>query len=305
MPPDPRFVLTAGDYTATVSAVGGALVSLRHGERDLVLSVDSDGYPLPKFRGVALAPWPNRIADGRYRFGGEDHQLPINEVERGCALHGLLAWTTWQVDSAEPDRVVLTDTVRPRPGYPFTVQVRADFHLTSVGLAIELSAANTGGRTAPVGLSLHPYLVAGAGPVDDWFFQLPADTVLDVEPDRLLPRGPKPVADTSFDFRNGRRIGATEIDHAYTGIAFGSDGARARLVDEHGNGVEMTWDARSRWVQVHTTDLPASPLHRRGLALEPMTCPPDAFNSGTDLISLEPGGQAGWQCALAAAGGRA
>ncbi len=303
MAPDPRFVLTAGEYTATVSRVGGALVSLRFGERDLVLSVDSDGFPLPKFRGVALAPWPNRIADGRYRFGGEDHQLPINEVERGCALHGLLTWTTWQVESAEPDRVVLTDTVQPRPGYPFTVEVRADYHLAEDGLAIELSATNTGSRPAPLGLSLHPYLVAGGGRVDDWVFELPADTVLDVDPDRLLPRAPKPVAGTPFDFRSGRRIGATEIDHAYAGVTFDGSGARASLVDQHGDGVQMTWDDRSRWVQVHTTDLPGSPLHRRGLALEPMTCPPDAFNSGTDLIALDPGGRAGWRSALAAVGG--
>ncbi|HWU31187.1 MAG TPA: galactose mutarotase, partial [Microbacterium sp.] len=56
------------------------------------------------------------------------------------------------------------------------------------------------------------------------------------------------------------------------------------------------WDAGCPWVQVHTADLPDPAASRRGLAVEPMTCPPDAFNSGTDLIVLEPGAAhtAGW-----------
>jgi aldose 1-epimerase len=304
MASDPRFVLTAGEYTATVSAVGAALVSLRLGDRDLVLSLDDGAYPLPKYRGAVLAPWPNRIADGRYRFGGEDHQVPINEVERGCALHGLLAWTTWQPERADRDHLVLTDTVWPRPGYPFTVAVRADYLLTPSGLAVELTATNAGDRPAPLGLSLHPYLVAPGDRVDDWTLTLGARSVLDVDPGRLLPRELKPVADTSFDFRSGRTIGATEIDHAFTDVAFEGGHAVARLVDRDGVGVQMGWDDGSPWVQVHTTDAPESPVHRRCLAVEPMTCPPNAFASGTDVISLDPGGVATWHCTLSAVGHR-
>src|SRR5689334_4958636 len=250
MPTDPRFSLAAGDYTATVSAVGAALVSLRLDERDLVRSVDDGGYPVPKYRGAVLAPWPNRIADGRYLFGGEEHQVPINEVGRGCALHGFLSWTTWQVAHATADTLVLTDTVWPRPGYPFTVEVRAEYRLTDIGLALELTAGNAGTATAPLGLSLHPYLVAPGDRVDDWTFELAAETVLDVDPDRLLPRERRAVAGTSLDFRTARTIGATEIDHAYTDLDFTAGGVSASLVDASGTGVRMTWDERSRWVQV-------------------------------------------------------
>jgi aldose 1-epimerase len=43
-------------------------------------------------------------------------------------------------------------------------------------------------------------------------------------------------------------------------------------------------------VQVHTGDLPEAPAAGRiGLAVEPMTCPPGAFNSGTDVITLGAG----------------
>ncbi len=42
-------------------------------------------------------------------------------------------------------------------------------------------------------------------------------------------------------------------------------------------------------MQVHTADRPDPDDDRVGLAVEPMTCPPDALNSGTDLVVLAPG----------------
>jgi aldose 1-epimerase len=52
-------------------------------------------------------------------------------------------------------------------------------------------------------------------------------------------------------------------------------------------------------VQVHTGDRPEPADHRRGLAVEPMTCPPDAFTSGVDLVHLGPGEshEASWSIA--------
>jgi aldose 1-epimerase len=92
-------------------------------------------------------------------------------------------------------------------------------------------------------------------------------------------------------------IAAVKIDHAFTDIAFGNDGrARLLLRDPGGTGVGMAWDKNCQWVQVHTGDKKPPAPNRVGLAVEPMTCPPDAFNNGLDLIHLVPGAkhQAGW-----------
>jgi aldose 1-epimerase len=181
--------------------------------------------------------------------------------------------------------------------------VRADYQLTDAALEIELSATNVGSTAAPLGLSLHPYLTAPGDAVDDWTFRLPAETVLEVDSERLLPRGRRAVAGTPFDFRAGRRIADTEIDHAFTDVAFAPDGAAsATLVDDDGRGVRMSWDRRSPWVQVHTTDVPGGRVHRRCLAVEPMTCPPDAFNSGIDVLRLAPRESAAASCSLSAVG---
>jgi len=288
--------LAAGDYHVSISPVGASLATLTHRGRELVLPGEGDP-PRPLFRGAVLAPWPNRIADGRYTFRGRRYQVPVNELDRQCALHGLVAWTGWTPVSAESDRLSLMTTIHPQPGYPHRVQVHTEYVLDGDrGLTIVVTGRNLSQATAPWGVSIHPYIVAGPGPVDDWTLHLDAAEVLEVEPERLLPRGRRPVDGTGFDFRQPRRIGAAAIDHAFTGIGFdGSGFAVATLTsgDRSGGtgGVRMTWDTRCRWVQVHTTDLPGDPHHRSGLALEPMTCPPDAFNSGDGLIALPPGRQ--------------
>lgn len=68
-----------------------------------------------------------------------------------------------------------------------------------------------------------------------------------------------------------------------------------RVTDADGAGVEMTWDAACPWVQIHTADSVAGlPGHRAGLAVEPMTCAPDAYNAerydyDAGLLVVEPG----------------
>lgn len=43
------------------------------------------------------------------------------------------------------------------------------------------------------------------------------------------------------------------------------------------------------YLQVCSGDTLAAPRRRTGLAVEPMSCPPDAFNSGEGLVALGPG----------------
>lgn len=191
--------------------------------------------------------------------------------------------------------MTLGHRVLPRTGYPFEVEVVAAYTLDDRGLSCSVTARNTGQRPAPYGVAQHPYLVAGHGRVDDWTLDLPAEKVLEVTAERLIPTGLRDVAGSEFDFRKARTIGATALDHTFTSLATADDGlVHARVTNPDGSGVECLWDpATLPWVQVHTADLPDPAESRRGLALEPMTCPPDAFNSGTDLVVLEPGGAHG------------
>ncbi|WP_417509009.1 aldose 1-epimerase family protein [Microbacterium sp.] len=298
-----QLTLVGHGYEAAIASVGASLRMLRHvapGQpgRDLIVPFDADEVR-PAYRGATLAPWPNRVVDGSYSFGGAEHQLALTEPSRGHALHGLLAWTEFADRVVEDDRVVLAATIEPQLGYPFRVEVEVEYRLDSDGLNQTVSARNLGADAAPWGTGPHPYLVggpatgSGAGRVDEWTLTLPASEVLTVTPDRLSPVAVESVDQhPEWDFREPRKIGDVFIDHAFTDLAAKDGVTEVRVVGSDGHGVAMTWDERCPWVQVHTADLPDAAKSRIGLAVEPMTCPPDAFNSGVDLIVLEPGAEA-------------
>ncbi|MCT9933376.1 aldose 1-epimerase family protein [Planotetraspora sp. A-T 1434] len=283
MTPLPGYTLLGGGYHAVISERGGALRSLRHGDRDLVTAWGED-EPIPYYSGTLLAPWPNRVAGGAYTFGGARHGLTVNEPERGHALHGLAAdrpWTCAEFLSAEDEHgfVRLTHTVEPAPGYPFRIALEVRYALSAEGLTTTLTATNIGETAAPYGCGSHPWLLAGAD-VRDYELDLPASRVL-LTDESLAPRAVEDVAATPYDFRSPRVIGDTAIDNAFTGLTTG----RIRLRGPDGE-VEVLWDAAAMpWVQICT----GTGLAHRGLAVEPMTCPPDAFNSGIDLVVLKPG----------------
>lgn len=287
-----HFGLTAGDYHATIASVGASLRTLEHRGRPLVVPFDAEEVR-PAFRGATLAPWPNRVVDGRYAFGGVEQQLAITEPSRGHALHGLAAWLDFVAIDRSASSVTFSATIEAQTGYPHRVDVVVAFELDEGGLHTTVTATNTGHDDAPWGTGPHPYLVAGDGKVDDWTLTLPAATVLTVTEDRLIPVALADVAteaDGVFDFREPRAIADTFIDHAFTGLERDeTDTATVWVHAADGSGVAMSWHDACAWVQVHTADTDDRETNRVGLAVEPMTCPPDAFNSGTDLIVLAPG----------------
>jgi aldose 1-epimerase len=289
-----RIDLEHGPYRASIASVGASLRVLQHEARDLVVPFGVDQVR-PAYRGATLAPWPNRVVDGVYAFEGEEQQLALTEPSRGHALHGLASWLDFAVAHRTPEEVVLTAVIPAQAGYPHRLELEVAYRLDDDGLEQRVTAVNTGDTPAPYGTGPHPYLVAGPAPLEEWTLSLPAGEVLSVTPDRLIPVDVVAVAEDeggAFDFREPRTIGETAIDHAFTGLDRSAEGtATVTVTDPGGTGVAVTFGRECGWVQVHTADTdPERP--RQGLAVEPMTCAPDAFNSGRDLLVLAPAGSA-------------
>jgi aldose 1-epimerase len=280
-----QYAIAHGGYRATIASVGASLRELTFEGRDLVVPFDA-GELRPNYRGATLAPWPNRVTDGRYEFGGDAFQLALTEPARGHALHGLASWLDFSLVSSADDSVTLEATIEPQAGYPWRVLVSVTNTLTDDGLATTVTATNLSDSAAPFGTGPHPYLVAGPGRVDDWTLELPAAPVLQVTPDRLVPTEQLDVDAVDFDWRTPRPIGDTFVDHAFTDLSPDAKGVTTVRLLSGETGVEMSWGPECPWVQIHTADQPDPERSRLGLAVEPMTCPPDAFNSGTDLIML-------------------
>ena len=276
------------DQRVTVSETGGGLRTYTASGHDIL-----DGYgpeePAQSGRGQVLIPWPNRLEDGTYEFDGEWHQLPLTEPERGNAIHGLVRSAQWQTMEREEGRVVMTYSLRPQSGYPFSLDLRIEYRLSAEGLHVETTATNVGAEACPYGAGAHPYVTVGTPTVDAAVLRIPARTVLESD-ERGLPTGRVPVAGTDRDFLAPRPIGSTLLDHCFTDLERDDDGiARVRLRDPDSGRVVTVWVDRSYpYVMVFTGD-PLPDVARRSLAVEPMTCPPNAFRTGEALIRLEPG----------------
>ena len=283
-----QYRLRNSGYEAVIASVGASLRVLTKCGRDLVVRY-AEHEVRPAYSGAILAPWPNRIGRGLYTENGVELQLPLTEPARGHALHGLVAWADFEAVDVSEDAVTLRTSITPQWGYPHRVLVSVAYRLTEAGLGVTVRATNMGSSTAPVGLGSHPYLVGGEGRVDDWLVRIPAAVVMLVD-EALMPVCVEPVSDTAFDFRLSHPVGDLFIDHAFTGLIPDADGRhRVQVLAANGTGVEISWGGGMPWLQIHTADNPDPRMSRLGLAVEPMTCPPDAFNSGTDVIRVEPG----------------
>jgi galactose mutarotase-like enzyme len=291
LPTGTQHELTHRDQTAVVTEMGATLRSYVVAGRPVLDGFAAGDRP-DGGRGQVLAPWPNRVRDGRYVFGGEELQLALSEVPARNAIHGLVRWVGWDLAERGDDWVSLTTTVWPQSGYPFLVRLRSTYRLDDDGLHVTLHARNDGDRPAPYGVGQHPYFTVGV-PVDETVLTVPATRRL-LTDDRGNPAGTEAVAGTAYDFTTARAVGDLPLDTAYSALDRGSD-SRAVVRLEHpagGSGVAVWMDEAARHLQVFTGDTLPDPARRRqGLAVEPMSCPPGAFRSGTDLVVLDPGDQ--------------
>ncbi|WP_461188512.1 aldose-1-epimerase [Arthrobacter sp. Z4-13] len=277
-------ILEAGDYKATVASVGAGLVSLSFQGQDIVLPFPDDELP-PAYAGKVLTPWPNRVAGGAYTFAGQRNELPVNEASTGSALHGLALWNAWQVEQRSNSEVVLTHLLHGEPGYPFQLALSVRYVLDAGrGLKVELHAANCGTAAAPYGCGFHPYITVGGEMVDNCELSFRAGKVL-LTDEKLQPTDLLDTAGTDFEFSEARMLASQSLDHAFTDLPEGKWDVMLRNPALKLSAVVEARGTDAPWLQLYSGELRG----RKGLAVEPMTCPPDAFNSGQDLAVLEPG----------------
>lgn len=276
---------------ALVSPVGASLQGL--GVDGVELVCGSASGPVAS-SGAVLVPWPNRIRGARWVLDGEPQQLEVTEGGAGNALHGLLASTPFAVSARDGSSVALAATIRHPVGYPFDLDVVVRYRLDPTGVRSSISVVNRSLAAAPVAVGVHPYLRVGRSAAADLRLHVDADRTLLLGADNLpvaeAPADGAPVDGTAFDLRVPTSLLDAPAHAAYTGLRSTDGRVRLRLVDARTADAVTVWaDARFRWAQVYVTDeLPGLPISARAIALEPMTAPPDAFNSGVDLHWLPP-----------------
>jgi aldose 1-epimerase len=284
-----QWVIEADGHRAVVVEVGGTLRSYTVHGQDVL-----DGYGedeiVPASAGTVLAPWPSRIRDGQYSFGGQSYQLALTEPKSNTAIHGLVAWGRWQLEEHTASSVTVSYELPATPGYPWALLIRGVWTVSAEGLTVEHTATNLDDSACPFGFSVHPYLRLPGVAVDDVLLRVPARSRVLFD-SRLLPIGAVKVAGTEYDYTEPRRVGEQVLDTTFGDVQKDADGRSTVTMAGPGGSPSLDiWaDGSFGWWQVFSADTLHGERYRRSIAIEPMTCPPDAFRSGRDVITLEPG----------------
>lgn len=285
-PTGEQYEIVSGEHRAVVTEVGATLRSYTVEGRHVVRGFEADEV-IQKGRGQQLLPWPNRVRDGLYTFQGTEYQLDITEPKRYTALHGLARHVPWTLVEHTEDSLTQVVRVYPQPGWPGILEATITHQISERGLQVNVRATNIGDVDFPFGYAAHPYLTVGETAVDDVSITVPAAAYLEVD-DRLLPIRVSPVEGTENDLRGGQPLGTTVLDTAFTDLDRGEDGRWRVKLSRGDRHAELWGDATMTWIQVFTGE----EYRDLSLAIEPMTCGPDAFNEGPThdgVIVLEPG----------------
>lgn len=291
VPTGTQYIITRatgqGEARATITELAASLREFSIGDVELVESYAETATP-PFADGIVLAPWPNRIEDGRWMLDGEVQQLDITEVDRGNAIHGLLRNTGYSLVERTPESVTLGATIFPQHGYPFHLQTTVRYELVESGLRVTHTATNMSDAAAPYALGTHPFLRIGETPVSQLSLRMTAATRFETD-ERLIPIREVAVAGTEFDLSSGRPISELDLDTAFGDVEI-VDGAAVHLSAPNGSELRVTMDDAFNFIQIFTPrNFPTLRGEAQAVAIEPMTAGPNAFNTGRGLQWLAPG----------------
>lgn len=283
----------SGDCRATIATRGAGPSSLTLDGADLLegYEVTGESAEAPFFANLVLAPWPNRTDGASFEYAGEHHQLELTEPGKNTALHGLVADRVWPVTSTTSDSVTLELSVSDEPGWPWPFRLSVTYQVTDSGLQASFAMRNDAEEPMPAACGFHLYPSALGAPTDDCTLTVPDHTVLPLDV-RGLPAGPEQDDTVALPARDNRLAGAL-LDHCLHPTP-GDTPPQFVLRRPDGAGVALTTSPELSWFQVFTPDAAAGMPYPgrpdgRAVAVEPMTAPPDALNSGVDLVVLEPG----------------
>jgi aldose 1-epimerase len=279
---------------ATIVEVAASIRELRIGGVELTEPYGEFSTP-PFACGIVLVPWPNRIEDGSWTLDGVKQQLDLTEPDLHNAIHGLLRNAPYRELEHTDDSVTLGATIFPQHGYPFLLETSVRHALVDDGMTVTHRITNETDLPAPVGIGAHPFFSIGGVPTEDLTLTVHAGTRFPVD-ERLLPSAEIPVDGTEYDLRAGRKVSELGLDDAF-GDVQPVDQVTATLTAPDGRTVSLWQDESFPYVQVFTTNkFPRGTGLVTAVAIEPMTAPADAFNSGQSLRWLNPGEtwQASW-----------
>ena len=275
---------------ATIAARGASLREFGIGNIELVepYAADADA---PLCAGKVMSPWVNRLDHGRWVHNGQVLQNPITLPEQDNANHGLLLDYFYGAVESTASSVTLEAIIEPSAGYPFRVKTQVAYSLNSGGLEVTHRAENLSDQPAPYATGAHAYFKFSEVETQDLIITLAAATKTVVD-ERQIPIGEEPAENSGYNLAKGVRAGNQLIDNDFTDLVRDENGlAHTFVLSTDARGLDIWQDHNFAHVVLFTPDffetVDGGLTH--AIAVEPSTSAPNAFNSGKNLLWLEPG----------------
>jgi aldose 1-epimerase len=286
-----RLNSSEGEFTATIARVGAALVSWKANGVQLVEPGNLEAVG-PYCEGIVMAPWPNRLEDGKWNYKGKTLEFPLNIQSQQNANHGLLIDHPYDVVEQTDSSITLGALIHARMAYPFNVYTTVKYELVAGGVVVTHTAENLSDDEAPYAVGGHPYFQIEGVATGDLVLRSNAAAILDVN-ERQIPIGKLDTAGTRFDLREGVKVGENFYDHDFTGLTRDADGlAHTYLTAPDGRELDIWQGPEFKHVVIFTPDFywdVSSDEKRIAAAIEPQTAGANAFKTGEDLIWLKKG----------------
>jgi aldose 1-epimerase len=243
-----------------------------------------------------LAPFPNRIKEGKYIFEGKTYQFPINHPPN--AIHGFVRKKPFEVQitktTLKSAQIILRHTYKGESSaFPFPFELEVSFTMKEAnGFEMSMQIKNTGTCNMPAGLGWHPYFRI-APKVDMVQLQAPNLQLVDLD-QYLIPTG---TYSAYSDFKTLSPIGSKTPDNCFL---LENNGKKEHVTLKSALGTLNYWQETGR--NKYNYLILFVPPFRTSIAIEPMTCSTDAFNNGNGLVVLKPqqrlGGKFGFSFTL-------
>jgi len=274
-----------GNSFSIVPEYGASLLEVNFDGHSMLDSLQTNGELLKNdwYKNIILYPFPNRLKNGKYNFEGKKYQFPINDLNTKNALHGFEAKDFFEIVSIDCSEKSAEIHCRHQnkgdnPAYPFTFLLDVKMCLSEENkFTIELILKNEGQQKIPVGLGWHPYFNC-FGKSNDAYLEIPDCQFIEVD-EFAIPTHEQ--FEYSY-FQKKKKIGNVVLDNAFE-LKNQKEKAVFNLFTKLGKLTywQETGHRKFNYVQIFT------PSHRKSIAIEPMTCNIDAFNSKEGLITLE------------------
>ncbi|MFT6879291.1 MAG: aldose 1-epimerase [Arcticibacterium sp.] len=268
-----------GDFAHIDLSLGAALTQLNLNGQDVIKYPLKDGEPKKGYPSAILFPFPNRVKDGKYTFEGKEYSLEMNDLEAHNAIHGLVAFETFELISRTPSKIVAKYVYKGlNEGYPFPFEIKVIYQLKESSLLFNVEVTNSGSGNMPYGFGWHPYFGFDGTSIGEMTLKAPKRRRMELN-ERYIPTGEYEVEKAQIiNLKNNI------LDNVFAIEKEGSESeVTLRFKKKKLIVSQKTGKNKLNYMVLYI------PPSRNCIAIEPQSCNTNAFNNDEGLLILASG----------------